>query len=246
MSVEKLETTTNDMADAGSDLNQEGAMMTKGIVAQENSKEQPGKTYYIDIEGSMHEWHAPTITVAQIVVLGGWDASAGIIEVDQDNNERTLAPDEVVELKPGHGFAKKIQWKRGDSLFESRLDEELALLQTRYPGSCRVGNWFHLPAVPLPDIGWDRQSTDVVLRVQPSYPGTEPYAFMVPEGIRFKGQIPDNYSEPVGEIVPFPGKWGQFSWLADNGQWRPAKTVGSGSNLLNFAIGVNVRFMQGK
>jgi len=39
--------------------------------------------------------------------------SQGVIEVDKDNNERTLAPDEAVQLKPGQGFGKKHRWKRG-------------------------------------------------------------------------------------------------------------------------------------
>jgi len=33
--------------------------------------------------------------------------------IDADNNERQLAPDEVVELRPGQGFAKRIRFKRG-------------------------------------------------------------------------------------------------------------------------------------
>jgi hypothetical protein len=36
-----------------------------------------------------------------------------VIEVDQENVERTLAPGEVIEVKPGHGFGKKHRWKRG-------------------------------------------------------------------------------------------------------------------------------------
>lgn len=31
----------------------------------------------------------------------------------EDNTERTLAEDEVVTLKPGHGFAKKVKFQRG-------------------------------------------------------------------------------------------------------------------------------------
>ena len=50
----------------------------------------------------------------QIAQLGGWAASQGVIMIDlKDNTERTLKPGEVVELKPGLGFSKKIRWKRG-------------------------------------------------------------------------------------------------------------------------------------
>ena len=33
--------------------------------------------------------------------------------IDADNNELTLAPGEVVDLKPGMGFSKKVRFKRG-------------------------------------------------------------------------------------------------------------------------------------
>lgn len=37
-----------------------------------------------------------------------------MIEINlEDNTERTLDEREVVELKPGHGFAKKVRYKRG-------------------------------------------------------------------------------------------------------------------------------------
>ena len=49
----------------------------------------------------------------QIAELGGWDIAQGVIEVDKDNNERTLAPGEVLDIKPGQGFGKKHRWKRG-------------------------------------------------------------------------------------------------------------------------------------
>lgn len=75
--------------------------------------EKQGPKYFLDIEGTEYPWDQPTITAAEIAKLGGWDISQGVIEIDPDNNQRTLAPDEVVELKPGHGFSKKIKWKRG-------------------------------------------------------------------------------------------------------------------------------------
>ncbi len=75
----------------------------------------PGKgpKYTLNIEGNEVSWDQDTITTEQIAELGGWDISQGVIEVDQDNNERTLAPNEVIEVKPGMGFGKKHKWKRG-------------------------------------------------------------------------------------------------------------------------------------
>lgn len=74
---------------------------------------QKGPKYTLVIEGKEYPWDADTITTEQIAQLGGWDISQGVIEVDKDNNERTLAPGEVIELKPGLGFGKKHKWKRG-------------------------------------------------------------------------------------------------------------------------------------
>ena len=67
----------------------------------------------LSIEGNEHAWDKDSITARQIAELGGWDVGQGVIEVDQDNNERTLGPDETVQLKPGHSFGKKHRWKRG-------------------------------------------------------------------------------------------------------------------------------------
>lgn len=72
-----------------------------------------GPKYFVNIEGTLHPWPSDTITTEQIAELGGWDASVGVIEIDQENNERTLQPGEAVHLKPGQGFSKKIRWKRG-------------------------------------------------------------------------------------------------------------------------------------
>jgi len=78
-----------------------------------DNKKNKGPKYWINIEGTEHPWEQPIITTEQIAALGGWDPSIGVIEIDKDNLERTLQPGEIVELKPGHGFAKKIRWKRG-------------------------------------------------------------------------------------------------------------------------------------
>lgn len=78
-----------------------------------DAKPDKGPKYVLNIEGEEIPWDQDTITPEQIAALGGWDISQGVIEVDQHNNERTLAPGEVIEIKPGHGFGKKHKWKRG-------------------------------------------------------------------------------------------------------------------------------------
>lgn len=50
----------------------------------------------------------------QITELGGWDISQGVILIDlHDNTELTLQPGEVVQLRPGLGFSKRVKFKRG-------------------------------------------------------------------------------------------------------------------------------------
>lgn len=72
-----------------------------------------GPKYLINIEGVDHPWDSPTITTEQIAQLGGWPASEGVVMIDKENNEVTLAPKQVIEIQPGMGFAKKVKFKRG-------------------------------------------------------------------------------------------------------------------------------------
>ena len=72
-----------------------------------------GPKYFIDIEGNEHDWDKGTITVTELRQLGNLPADQPVIEVDPDNNERTLNEDEVVTLKPGHRYGKKVLYKRG-------------------------------------------------------------------------------------------------------------------------------------
>ena len=73
-----------------------------------------GPKYLINIEGAEHPWDKDTITVPEIRELGNLPTTDPVIEVDlKDNTERTLAEDEVVEVKPGKGFGKKVKFQRG-------------------------------------------------------------------------------------------------------------------------------------
>jgi hypothetical protein len=71
-------------------------------------------TYTVNVEGVDHSWSRPTITVDEIRELGGFAVTDQVIEVDlKDNSERTLSEGQVVEVKPGMGFGKKVKFKRG-------------------------------------------------------------------------------------------------------------------------------------
>lgn len=69
--------------------------------------------YCVWIEDTKYPWPKETITTEEIAELGGWEISQGVIEVDENQNERTLKPDEVVKLHPGISFGKKLRFKRG-------------------------------------------------------------------------------------------------------------------------------------
>jgi len=87
--------------------------MTTSLISQGATTEGQGPKFFVDIEGVLKPWDKDTITTEEVITLGGWDPSQGAILIDKDNNERTLAPGDVVELKPGQGFSKKIRFKRG-------------------------------------------------------------------------------------------------------------------------------------
>ena len=94
-----------------------------------------GPRYCVNTEGNEHNWSRSTITTEEIAALGGWPASQGVIQVNEDNTERTLAPGEVVELRPGHAFCRRVRWKRGFTRSE-RIVAEAA--EERIPPSIEV------------------------------------------------------------------------------------------------------------
>ena len=73
-----------------------------------------GPKYFVNIEGNEAPWDEATITSADIRRLAGWDAGQQVIEIDLETNvEHSLVEGEAVNLKPGHGFSKKIKFQRG-------------------------------------------------------------------------------------------------------------------------------------
>jgi hypothetical protein len=84
------------------------------VAEHERSKPGGGPKYFVDIEGTDFEWDKGAISVAELRVLGSLSGPEPIVEVDlEDNSERTLAEDEIIPLKPGRGFARKVRFKRG-------------------------------------------------------------------------------------------------------------------------------------
>ena len=84
------------------------------VVAKKRDRKPDGcGAFVLNIEGTIHHWPVSTITTEQIIELGGWKPSLGVIQVDKDCNEQTLEPGQVVELQPGMEFGRKVHWKRG-------------------------------------------------------------------------------------------------------------------------------------
>jgi hypothetical protein len=211
------------------------------------SRDNPGNgpKYIVMIEGKEFPWDRDMITTEQIATLGGFQASTGVIEVDADNIERTLAPNETVELRPGHGFSKKVRFKRGD-LFTARVQAELELLRKRYPSLQVNDAWLRIPDYPLP-TGWNRDTTDVAIQIPQNYPGGPPYGIYVRSGLRFKDEMPGEFQDTAANQPPFGGGWGVFSWTPESGGWaQPTEDIVSGPNLLNWVLGFKARFDQGK
>jgi len=70
--------------------------------------------YFINIEGTVYEWEQATITVQQIRELGNLPPHLPVIEINlRTNTERELAEDEIIQIRPGMGYSKKVSFKRG-------------------------------------------------------------------------------------------------------------------------------------
>jgi hypothetical protein len=214
------------------------------IEAEEHKEHHHPKHYFVEIEGVEYPWSEDTITVPEIRRLGNLPPDQPVIEIDPDNQERTLAEGEVVYLKPGHRYGKKVRYKRG---LQARITAELELLRRFYPAAewhpLGANGWIKIPEYRFPAI-WNRETDTICFEVPAPYPGQAPYGFFVTAGLRTKesGAVPQSYQE--GVATPFSGTWGKFSW-ADDGTWRPTADTSVGSNLTNFVLTFAKRLREG-
>ncbi|MCC6357356.1 MAG: multiubiquitin domain-containing protein [Phycisphaerales bacterium] len=206
--------------------------------------DRDNRRFCVNTEGTEHAWPHPTITTEEIARLGGWDPAQGVVEVHEDNTERTLQPGEVVHLRPGRAFCRRVRWKRGLSRAD-RITAEIELLRRVFPSLEFKQSWVRIPGVALPS-GWNRTETNVAFAISDTFPGAPPSGLFVPAGLRFNGNMPQSYTEPAPTQLPFPGTWGSFSWtIADAGDWRPSVSVEAGVNLLQWVRGFSQRFAEG-
>lgn len=128
---------------------------------------------------------------------------------------------------------------------KQRMQKELELLRKYYPEIeyNQEGHWFCIPSYPLQD-GWNRDTTEIAFRVKNGYPGTPPYAFFVPKGLKYDESKPKNYKENPNQTPPFKGNWGCISW-SHTSDWNPTSSLKTGSNLLNWVSSFKKRFEEG-
>ena len=74
---------------------------------------EAGKKFFVVVEGTEYEWATDTITVSEIRTLGNIPSDQPIVQEAPDGTERTLAENEIVELKPGHRHGRAPRYKRG-------------------------------------------------------------------------------------------------------------------------------------
>ena len=158
------------------------------MVREEEHEEHHGRhhhpdKYFVEIEGVEYPWSSPTITVADIRTLGNLPADQPVIEIDPCNQERTLAEGEVIHLKPGHRYGKKVRFKRG--LDRITADSSCSAVTTPPPmASGRRRRMGEDPWLPV-SAGVEPRDGHIV-QVPAGYPGQAPYGFCVTSGLRLK------------------------------------------------------------
>ncbi len=81
------------------------------MTSKQNEPQNSGPKYFINISGKEYEWDKNTITTADIRNLAGWNENQIVIEINLKNGSRENLKDDIdIELKPGHGFSKKIEF----------------------------------------------------------------------------------------------------------------------------------------
>ena len=133
----------------------------------------------------------------------------------------------------------------------ARIEQELALLRATFAAvdHAEAGgeDWFHIPSYGIPD-GWllngqGVTKIPVAFLIKADHPGGQPYGFLTPAGLTFRGKAPQNTGAPP-KPVPFEGNWLHFSWQPEAG-WHPSVDLAKGSNLVSWARSFAARLREG-
>jgi hypothetical protein len=74
---------------------------------------EKGKKYTFFVDDREFHVDEPTITGGEIMDLAGIARDVGIVLINEDGTQQSIAADEVIELKPGRRFKKAPRFKRG-------------------------------------------------------------------------------------------------------------------------------------
>lgn len=121
-----------------------------------------------------------------------------------------------------------------------RIEDEVEVLQKRFPSLTFNDPWVLIPDYPLPDVGWGLKSCAIAFVIPGGYPGQKPYGFHTSPVLTVGEAQPGN-ATPSTE-PPFEGAWLKFSW--DSPEWSAGTDIGSGSNLLLWALSFHERLVE--
>jgi hypothetical protein len=128
-----------------------------------------------------------------------------------------------------------------------RIDQEVALLRTRFPDAeyRQEGGWVRIPAFNLPQ-GWGKEEVELIFKFPDSgYPQNPFYGFYLPSSLQFNGQQPQgNYTHVAPAQPPFKGESRAF-FSGNPEPWTPAIVIGDGSNILSWIHGIGERLREG-
>lgn len=136
----------------------------------------------------------PEMTGAELKTLGGVPTGYRLFQDVPGPSDKQIADTETVELGGGEKFYSLPLGTVGGPLDE-RLAQEIAELAEEFPGAAlheEGERHVHIPAVHLPQ-GWNRERTEIVLRIPVAYPSVATPGFEAEAELRLK-----NGAQPGG------------------------------------------------
>lgn len=125
----------------------------------------------------------------------------------------------------------------------SRIDEETALLRTRFT-NLEVDpqrRWFVVPDVKLAK-GWNLGSTPILVELPPGYPSTPPDNFYTSPDLQPPSGGPPANTSGLRIFAGTP--WLQFSIHIETGDWQAHADIKKSHTLLTYLEGVLRRLQE--
>ena len=83
------------------------------VCDETDSAGQHGRFHVFFVDDKEFRVQQRTISGGEIMDLAGIPRQVGLLLILEDGTQRPVAPDEVIELKPGRRFKKAPRFKRG-------------------------------------------------------------------------------------------------------------------------------------